>query len=147
MAPPEFTVDFSRRQVDPFVLRRDEMLAFFEGQARETWEGWPTYEPKELIDAGDAVVALIRTSARGSRAGSRSTRASGTCGRSATGSRSSSSTSARTERLPWKPPGCRSRPVMLLGERHWPIGGFLARRFQHRPSPCRRSPHVDRLGA
>ena len=69
MAPPEFTVDFSRRQVDPFVLRRDEMLAFFEGQARETWEGWPTYEPKELIDAGDAVVALIRTSARGKSSG------------------------------------------------------------------------------
>ena len=69
MAPPEFTVDFSRRQMDPFVLRRDEMLAFFEGQARETWEGWPTYEPKELIDAGDVVVALIRTSAQGKSSG------------------------------------------------------------------------------
>ena len=69
MAPPEFTVDFSRRQMDPFVLRRDEMLTFFEGQARETWEGWPTYEPKELIDAGDVVVALIRTSARGKSSG------------------------------------------------------------------------------
>jgi ketosteroid isomerase-like protein len=69
MAPPEFTVDFSRRQMDPFVLGRDEMLAFFEGQARETWEGWPTYEPKELIDAGDVVVALIRTSARGKSSG------------------------------------------------------------------------------
>jgi hypothetical protein len=42
--------------MDPFVLGRDEMLAFFEGQGRETWEGWPTYEPKELIDAGDVVV-------------------------------------------------------------------------------------------
>lgn len=69
MAPPEFTVDFSRRQMDPFVLGRDEMLAFFEGQGRETWEGWPTYEPKELIDAGDVVVALIRTSARGKSSG------------------------------------------------------------------------------
>jgi ketosteroid isomerase-like protein len=69
MAPPEFTVDFSRRQMDPFVLRRDEMLTFFEGQARETWEGWPTYEPKELIDAGDVVVALIRTSAQGKSSG------------------------------------------------------------------------------
>ncbi len=69
MAQPEFTVDFSRRQMDPFVLRRDEMLAFFEGQARETWEGWPTYEPKELIDAGDVVVGLIRTSARGKSSG------------------------------------------------------------------------------
>jgi ketosteroid isomerase-like protein len=69
LSPPEFTVDFSRRQVDPFVLRRDEMLAFFMAQSRETWEGWPTYEPKELIDAGDFVVARIRTSARGKSSG------------------------------------------------------------------------------
>jgi ketosteroid isomerase-like protein len=69
MAPPEFTVDFSRRRMDPFVLRRDEMLAFFTGQTGETWEGWPTYEPQETIDAGDFVVALIRTSARGKSSG------------------------------------------------------------------------------
>ena len=64
MAPPDFTVVFSRRRMDPFVLRRDEMLAFFTGQSGETWEDWPTYEPKEMIDAGDFVVAMIRTSAR-----------------------------------------------------------------------------------
>ena len=51
------------------MLRRDEMLAFFMAQSRETWEGWPTYEPKELIDAGDFVVARIRTSARGKSSG------------------------------------------------------------------------------
>ena len=34
LGPPEFTVDFSRRLVDPFVLRRDEMLVFFTGQGR-----------------------------------------------------------------------------------------------------------------
>jgi ketosteroid isomerase-like protein len=68
LVPPDFTVDFSRRLVDPFVFsRRDEMLAFFTGQARESWESWPTYEPQELIDAGDFVVARIRTRARGSR--------------------------------------------------------------------------------
>jgi ketosteroid isomerase-like protein len=69
MAPPDFTVDFSHRLVDPFVLRRDELLVFFTGEGRETWEGWPTYEPKELIDAGDFVVALIRTTARGKSSG------------------------------------------------------------------------------
>jgi ketosteroid isomerase-like protein len=69
MVPPDFTVDFSRRLVDPFVLRRDEMLVLFTGQGRETWEGWPTWEPKELIDAGDFVVALIRTRARGKSSG------------------------------------------------------------------------------
>ncbi len=60
MAPPDFTVEFSRRLVDPFVLRRDEFLVFFAGEVRETFEGWPTYEPKELIEAGDVVVAFIR---------------------------------------------------------------------------------------
>ena len=69
MAPPDFTVDFSRRLLEPFVLRRDEMLVLFTDQTRETWEGWPTYEPKELIDAGDVVVALIRTTARGTSSG------------------------------------------------------------------------------
>ena len=69
MSPPEFTVDFSRRRMDPFVLRRDEMLAFFTGQSAETWEDWPTYEPKEIIDAGEFVVALIRTTARGKGSG------------------------------------------------------------------------------
>lgn len=69
LAPPDFTVDFSRRLVDPFVLRRDELLVFFTGEGRETWEGWPTYEPKELIDAGDVVVSLIRTTARGKSSG------------------------------------------------------------------------------
>lgn len=69
LAPPEFTVDFSRRLVDPFVLRRDEMLVFFIGQSRETWEGWPAYEPKEVIDAGEFVVALVRTTARGRSSG------------------------------------------------------------------------------
>ena len=69
LAPPEFTVDFSRRLMDPFVLRRDELLVFFTGEGRETWEGWPAYEPKELIDAGDVVVALIRTTARGKSSG------------------------------------------------------------------------------
>src|SRR5919106_5939088 len=70
LVPPDFTVDFSRRLADPFVFsRRDEMLAFFTAQARESWESWPTWEPKELIDAGDVVVALIRTRARGKSSG------------------------------------------------------------------------------
>ena len=38
-------------------------------EARETWEGWPVWEPQELIDAGDKVVSFIRTSARGKGSG------------------------------------------------------------------------------
>ena len=70
LASPEFVLDFSHRLVDPIVLRgRDDAVAFFVSQSLETWEGWPVYEPQELIDAGDKVVAFIRTSARGKGSG------------------------------------------------------------------------------
>jgi ketosteroid isomerase-like protein len=70
LAAPELVVDFSRRLVEPVVVRgRDEALASFLSQAREAWDDWPVWEPQELIDAGDKVVALIRTSARGKGSG------------------------------------------------------------------------------
>jgi uncharacterized protein len=70
LAAPEFVVDFSRRLVDPFVLRgRDEALAFFLTQAREAWDDWPVYEPQELREADDKVLAFIRTTARGKGSG------------------------------------------------------------------------------
>jgi ketosteroid isomerase-like protein len=70
LAAPEFVVDFSRRLVDPFVLRgRDEALAFFLNQAREAWDDWPVYEPQELREADDKVLAFIRTTARGKGSG------------------------------------------------------------------------------
>jgi ketosteroid isomerase-like protein len=69
LTDPEFVADFSRRLVEPGVLRgRDEALAFL-GQSREPWDDYPVWEPQELIDAGDKVVALIRTSARGKGSG------------------------------------------------------------------------------
>jgi ketosteroid isomerase-like protein len=70
LAAPELVVDFSRRLVEPVVVRgRDEALAFFLSQAREAWDDWPVWEPNELIDADDKVVAFIRTSARGKGSG------------------------------------------------------------------------------
>jgi ketosteroid isomerase-like protein len=70
LAAPEFVVDFSRRLVDPFVLRgRDEALAVFLSQSREPWDGWPVWKPQELLDADDKVAALIRFSARGKGSG------------------------------------------------------------------------------
>ena len=67
---PEFVVDFSRRLVDPFVLRgRDEAVAVLLSDPYEEWEGWPVWEPQELIDADDKVVALIRFSAPGKGSG------------------------------------------------------------------------------
>jgi ketosteroid isomerase-like protein len=69
IAAPEFAVDFSRRLVEPAVLRgRDEALAAL-GQIREPWDDWPVWEPQELIDADDRVVAFIRTTARGKGSG------------------------------------------------------------------------------
>jgi ketosteroid isomerase-like protein len=69
MVGPEFVVDFSRRLVEPAVLRgRDEALAAL-GQIREPWDDWPVWEPQELIDADDRVVAFIRTTARGKGSG------------------------------------------------------------------------------
>jgi ketosteroid isomerase-like protein len=68
--PPEFIFDFSRRLIDPVVLRgRDEVRAWMERE-RQIWEGDPVgYEPKEVIDAGDKVIALIRISGRGKASG------------------------------------------------------------------------------
>ena len=70
LVSPDLVVDFSRRLVDPFVLRGfDEALAFFLGQSGETWDEWPAWEPHEVIDADDKVVAFIRTAARGKGSG------------------------------------------------------------------------------
>jgi ketosteroid isomerase-like protein len=70
LASPELVVDFSRRLVDPFVLRGfDGALAFFRSQSGETWDEWPVWEPQEVIDGDDKVVAFIRTAARGKGSG------------------------------------------------------------------------------
>src|SRR6185503_17943452 len=68
--PPEFIFDFSRRLIDPVVLGgRDEVRAWMERE-RQIWEGDHVgYEPKEVIDAGDKVLALIRISGRGKASG------------------------------------------------------------------------------
>ena len=71
LVAPGMVVDFSRRLVDPFVLRgRDEAPGYFLSQApHEPWDDWPVWEPQEVIDAGDKIAALIRFSARGEASG------------------------------------------------------------------------------
>jgi ketosteroid isomerase-like protein len=67
---PDFVVDFSRRRVDPFVVTVDhEAIDAFRREALETWEAPPTWDPQELVDAGDRVFAFIRTRARGKASG------------------------------------------------------------------------------
>ena len=66
----DFVVDFSRRKVDPFVVTLDqETLDAIRPGLFETWEAPPTWEPQELLDAGDKVFAFIRTRARGKASG------------------------------------------------------------------------------
>jgi ketosteroid isomerase-like protein len=71
LAPPGFVLDFSRRQMDPAVIHgRDVVRAWIEREVAEAWEGGRTgWQPEELIDAGDRVVAFIRTSGRGKASG------------------------------------------------------------------------------
>ena len=68
--PPEAVFDFSRRLINPVVLRgRDQVRAFTEGEG-QMWEGGHlAYQPKELIDAGDKVLALVRVIGRGQASG------------------------------------------------------------------------------
>ena len=70
LVAPEFVLDFSRRLLNPIVVHgRDQVRAFYEGEG-QMWEGDHLgYEPKELIDAGDKVLALVRVSARGKASG------------------------------------------------------------------------------
>jgi ketosteroid isomerase-like protein len=71
LAPPGLFVDFSRRQINPVVLRGpDQARAWYEREVTEAWEGGHTgWQPEELIDAGDKVLAFIRTSGRGKASG------------------------------------------------------------------------------
>jgi ketosteroid isomerase-like protein len=70
LASPEFVFDFSRRLIDPVVLRgRDEVRAW-SVREWEMWEGGHTrWQPEELVDAGDKMLAFIRTTGRGKASG------------------------------------------------------------------------------
>jgi ketosteroid isomerase-like protein len=71
LVAPEFVVDFSRRLVDPFVLRgRDDPgFAVLQRELFEIWDEEPAWEPKELIYRENQVVAFIRFSGRGKSSG------------------------------------------------------------------------------
>ena len=68
--PPGFVFDFSRRLIDPVVLHgRDQVRAFAERES-DAWEGgYVGWEPEELVDAGDKVLAFVRVSGRGKASG------------------------------------------------------------------------------
>ena len=66
----EFVLDFSRRRLNPVVVRgRDEVRALAIGDGQMWQGGHLAYQPKELIDAGDKVLAFVRVSGRGHASG------------------------------------------------------------------------------
>ena len=70
LVPPGFVFDFSRRLIDPVVLRSRDQLRTFAERESEAWEGgYVGWEPEELIDAGDKVLAFLRVSGRGKASG------------------------------------------------------------------------------
>ena len=71
LAPPGFVLDFSRRQINPAVIQgRDQVRAWSVREVAEVWEGGHTsWQPEELIDAGDKVLAFIRTGGQGKASG------------------------------------------------------------------------------
>ena len=70
LVPPDFVFDFSRRLIDPAILRGQAQVRAFAEREGEAWEGGYTgWEPVELIDAGDKVLAFVRVSGRGKASG------------------------------------------------------------------------------
>ena len=70
LVAPGFVLDFSRRRLNPVVVRgRDKVRAFAEGDGQMWKGGHLAYQPKELIDAGDKVLAFVRVSGRGQASG------------------------------------------------------------------------------
>src|SRR4051794_32134181 len=107
---PEFVFDFSRRLIDPVIRRRDEARVEYDRGRHELMaDGHIGWEPRELIDAGDKVLALSGQAFGGRRAALTWRLMSGTCGRSAMVNLSSGRISEMTAPRRSKPPTCRSR--------------------------------------
>jgi ketosteroid isomerase-like protein len=112
LVPPDFALDFSRRLINPvMLLGPDEVRAFTENEWQVWEDGSVSWQPEELIDAGDKVLASAASAVAGRRAASRLKLISGTCGRFATASSPGGRTSERTELRPSQPSGCPSKTL------------------------------------
>jgi ketosteroid isomerase-like protein len=63
-----FQLDMSDRVLNPAVYEGHDGIRRFLAEVHDVWETY-TWEPEELLDAGDAVVVLIRSSGRGRGSG------------------------------------------------------------------------------
>src|SRR6266498_4062843 len=69
LLPSDFVFDFSRRLIDPVVLRGANQASAFYRDLTATWADGARVAVEELIDAGDKVLALIRFGGRGKMSG------------------------------------------------------------------------------
>ena len=65
---PEFQLDMSDRVLNPATYQGHDGIRQFYSEVQEVWERY-VWEPEELRDEGDVVVALLRTQARGRASG------------------------------------------------------------------------------
>jgi uncharacterized protein len=66
---PDFVADWSRRLVDPEVVRGPEQVRSYLTRNLEAWGEGFSIEPDQLIDAGDKVLAFNRVIGRGKVSG------------------------------------------------------------------------------
>jgi ketosteroid isomerase-like protein len=64
----EFRLDMSDRVFNPAVYTGYDGIWRFYWEVRDVWEAY-VWEPEELLEAGDKVVALLRSSGRGRGSG------------------------------------------------------------------------------
>ena len=65
---PEFHLDMSDRVLNPEVYEGHEGIQRFLAEVHEAWETF-TWEPEELVEAGDLVLSLVHSTGRGRGSG------------------------------------------------------------------------------
>lgn len=65
---PDFELDMSDRVFNPSNYRGHDGIRRFHAEVLEVWERY-VWEPEQLVEQGDLVVALVRTSAKGRGSG------------------------------------------------------------------------------
>ena len=65
---PDFQLDMSDRVLNPATYQGHDGIRQFFSEVHEVWERY-VWEPEELRDEGDIVVALLRTKGRGRGSG------------------------------------------------------------------------------
>jgi ketosteroid isomerase-like protein len=79
----DFRLDMSDRVFDPAVYSAHAGIRRFLAEVREVWETF-TWEPTDVKEAGDVVLAFVHSLGRGARAGWRSIARAPCCDRSQT---------------------------------------------------------------